>query len=92
MEAALKSTRFELRRQLGKGGMGVVYEAFDLETRSVVALKTLNRVGADALYRFKHEFRALADVQHPNLVRFGELHCEHDQWFRSEERRVGKEC
>jgi predicted ATPase/serine/threonine protein kinase len=77
----LQSTRFELRRLLGKGGMGVVYEAYDRQTGSVVALKTLQDLSAEALLRFKNEFRALADLQHPNLLRFGELHCEHDQWF-----------
>ena len=77
----LKSTRFELREELGKGGMGVVYEAYDHETDSLIALKTLRQFDADALYRFKNEFRALADVHHPNLVRFGELYCERGQWF-----------
>jgi predicted ATPase len=81
LASALKSTRFELRRQLGKGGMGVVYEAYDHETDSVIALKTLRHCDAEALYRFKTEFRALADLQHPNLVRFGELYCERGQWF-----------
>jgi serine/threonine protein kinase len=77
----LKSSRFELHRQLGKGGMGVVYEAYDHETDSRVALKTLLCSEPDALLRFKNEFRALADLQHPNLLRLGELCCERGQWF-----------
>ena len=33
--------RFDLRRRLGEGGFGVVYEAFDSTTHATVALKTL---------------------------------------------------
>jgi hypothetical protein len=50
--------RFEIRRRLGSGGFGVVYEAYDREHDAIVALKTLQQLRAEALYRFKHEFRA----------------------------------
>src|SRR6185503_1730550 len=65
--------RFEMTRVLGAGGMGVVYEAFDRERGSKVALKTLRTLDAEALLRFKNEFRSLQDIQHPNLVSLGEL-------------------
>src|SRR5262249_49846469 len=75
------STRFRLMRELGAGGMGVVYEALDLETRSRVALKTLKRASPEALVQLKREFRAIQDLAHPNLVSLGEL-IEHDGfWF-----------
>src|ERR1700729_669891 len=73
--------RFAIRRRLGEGGMGVVYEAFDKERRARVALKTLNRFDGDALTRFKREFRALQGLAHPNLVALGELFFESDEWF-----------
>src|SRR5580700_11346997 len=53
--------------------MGVVYEALDVERNVRVALKTLRYHDPDALARFKHEFRALQDIHHPNLVALGEL-------------------
>ncbi|HJZ87298.1 MAG TPA: AAA family ATPase [Polyangia bacterium] len=81
-ELEFKGTgRFAIRRRLGAGGMGVVYEAWDAERAAVVALKTLRNLDPQSVYRLKNEFRALADLEHPNLVRLGELFCEGDQWF-----------
>ncbi len=73
--------RFEVVRRIGAGGMGVVYEAHDCERNTTVALKTLRTLKPDALLRFKHEFRALADIQHPNLVGLGELFEDRERWF-----------
>src|ERR1700722_14797437 len=73
--------RYELRAVLGRGATGIVYEVYDPLTRSAVALKTLSASTAENLYRLKHEFRALYDVQHPNLVRLGELASEGGQWY-----------
>jgi hypothetical protein len=65
--------RFTLDARLGSGGFGVVYRAFDRKLERWVALKTLRQHAPDALARFKHEFRALADLSHPNLLRLFEL-------------------
>ncbi|MBI4854749.1 MAG: protein kinase [Acidobacteria bacterium] len=75
------TSRFEIKRRLGAGGFGVVYEAFDRERNAPVALKTLHQADAEAIYRFKQEFRALADITHRNLASLYELICEEEQWF-----------
>ncbi len=59
----------------------MVYEAFDRERNSRVALKTIRIATAEALARFKNEFRALQDLQHPNLVRLDELLEADGTWF-----------
>src|SRR6185436_1863085 len=79
--SVLASGRFTIQRRIGAGGMGVVYEAFDRDRGHVVALKKLLGTDATAIYRLKSEFRALADVVHPNLVRLYELVGEGDEWF-----------
>ena len=48
--------RFEIRRLLGSGGMGIVYEAVDRDRDAAIALKTLRYLNADALYRLKRSF------------------------------------
>jgi len=80
-DGSVRGGRFEIERCLGEGSMGAVYLAYD-RTRAVrVALKTLRRVDASGIYRFKREFRALADVSHPNLVELHELFSEGNEWF-----------
>ena len=73
--------RFEVLSELGHGAMGVVYEALDRERATRVALKILREQRADAIVRFKKEFRALRGLAHPNLVRFGELFEQDGSWF-----------
>lgn len=80
-QATLAGGRFMIQRRIGAGGMGVVYEAFDRDRAQAVALKKLLGTDATAIVRIKNEFRALADVVHPNLVRLYELIGEGEDWF-----------
>ena len=75
------SGRFQIRRRIGSGSFGIVYEAFDPVRNKVVAIKALRQVTSDALLRFKREFRSLSDMAERNLVRLYELISEGDQWF-----------
>ena len=82
---SIDSKRFQVRRRIGSGAFGVVYEAFDPVRNQVVALKALRHATPEALYRFKREFRSVTHIAHRNLVRLHELIVEGDQWFVSME-------
>src|SRR5678815_141642 len=74
-------TRFDVRRPLGSGGLGVVYEAIDRDSGATVAIKTLHDVTPDALYRLKREFRLLQGLEHPNVCQHYELFEHRGRWF-----------
>ena len=73
--------RYAVRRRIGAGGMGVVYEVDDRERGQIAALKTLRRRSSDDIYQLKREFRNLADVSHPNLVSLYELVVDGEHCF-----------
>lgn len=73
--------RYTLVRELGVGGMGVVYEAIEKASGARVALKMLPAVDPHALFGFKNEFRSLAALVHPNLVSLYELVADQDRWY-----------
>ena len=62
---------YEIVAELGRGGMGVVYKAFDVKLKRFVAIKTLRAgvlVERENIDRFLAEARAVARMQHPNIV------------------------
>jgi formylglycine-generating enzyme required for sulfatase activity/tRNA A-37 threonylcarbamoyl transferase component Bud32 len=66
-----KIGRFTIRRFLGEGVFGRVYEAYDLSLRRVVALKVAKAeqlATAGRVRRFQREARAAAGLAHPNIV------------------------
>jgi serine/threonine-protein kinase len=61
--------RYQIKEILGRGGMGVVYKAFDSVLRREVAIKTLLDVtDPEALQLFHREYEVLAHINHPNIV------------------------
>jgi tRNA A-37 threonylcarbamoyl transferase component Bud32/tetratricopeptide (TPR) repeat protein len=79
--ASIPPDRYRLVRELGHGAFGTVYEAVDRRRNARVALKILEIQDAEARYRFKREFRALARLSHPNLVTLYELHAAEEPWY-----------
>src|SRR4051812_23312471 len=70
-EVAKKLPQFEILQLIGRGGMGVVYQARQRQLDRLVALKILPPVDAlspDFVTRFSREARALARLNHPNIV------------------------
>jgi serine/threonine-protein kinase len=70
--------RFRISGIIGEGGMGVVFEAIDVETGDPVAVKVLhpNDATSETLRRFQREARAANALRHPNICQvfgFGKL-------------------
>lgn len=70
-DCRLFAGRYLLRHELGRGGMGAVYVAFDLSEWRQVALKKIEPRGAEIgemfEERFQREIRALAGIKHPGI-------------------------
>lgn len=69
--------RYRIRAELGRGGMGVVYRASDLELEEDVALKILKpgafEDASDGLTKLKREIRTARRITHSNVIRVHDL-------------------
>ncbi|MSP00676.1 MAG: serine/threonine protein kinase [Acetobacteraceae bacterium] len=75
MSSAIESLgKYSIRRQLGRGAMGTVYEGFDPVIERVVAIKTVrlpevaDEETAEEIARFRREAQAAGRLTHPNIV------------------------
>jgi eukaryotic-like serine/threonine-protein kinase len=87
MATITKLGKYLIRRKLGKGAMGVVYEGFDPVLARAVAIKTILPAQLDSsevvsvLARFKREAQAAGRLNHPGIVavyEYGEVNAEDD--------------
>lgn len=62
-------SRYQIEKELGRGGFGAVYRAYDLNLNRACALKENLSTTADAQRQFFREASALANLSHPNLPR-----------------------
>jgi eukaryotic-like serine/threonine-protein kinase len=71
----LLAGRFRVVRMLGRGGMGEVYEAFDIELNTAIAIKTLRvtATNAGSVGRLHREVLRARQVAHPNVCRVYDL-------------------
>ena len=88
MTGITKLGKYLIRRELGKGAMGVVYEGFDTVIERTVAIKTIRpqqlvrAEAADVLARFKREAQSAGRLNHPGIVavyEYGEAIGEDDR-------------
>src|SRR5438132_5972616 len=70
-DSAVLGGRFEVEREVGRGGVGVVYRAFDRQRSEWVALKLIAVSGVDASEeaRFMREGKLLEALDHPHIVK-----------------------
>ena len=88
MASMTKLGKYLIRRELGKGAMGIVYEGFDPVIERTVAIKTIlpsqlkGGEMTDVLARFKREAQAAGRLNHPGIVAvydYGEVEAEDDR-------------
>ena len=85
---------FKIERELGRGGMGVVYKAHELSLNRKVALKVLSqRLSSDEEFikRFQREAQVIAVLNHPNIVNVLSCGKEHGLYYFAMEYVNGKD-
>jgi serine/threonine-protein kinase len=89
--------KYEIRREIGRGAMGVVYEGYDPSIKRVVALKTIRSdqlAGEDpsaVIARFRREAQAAGRLNHPNIVSIYDFGEDNGVWYIAMEFVQGRE-
>lgn len=74
--ASALESRYQILKELGRGGMGIVFQAQDKQLNEQVAIKILSPMvssDADALERLKREVSAARRITHPNIIRIHDI-------------------
>ena len=83
-QGELFAGRFELIEELGAGGMGIVYRAYDKEVGEEIALKVLHpdiALDQKTVDRFRNEIKLARRITHKNVCRMHELHQDGKELF-----------
>ena len=89
--------KYEIRRELGRGAMGVVYEGYDPMIKRIVALKTIRAdqlAGENAeaaIARFRREAQAAGRLSHTNIVSIYDIGEDAGTWYIAMEFIKGRE-
>ncbi|HEY2968548.1 MAG TPA: serine/threonine-protein kinase [Casimicrobiaceae bacterium] len=89
--------KYEIRREIGRGAMGVVYEGYDPSIKRIVALKTIRAdqlTGGDpaaVIARFRREAQAAGRLNHPNIVSIYDFGEDGGVWYIAMEFVQGRE-
>ena len=78
---AMLQSRYRVMRQLGRGGMGAVYEAVDLRLGHSVAIKQTLTADEQLWTQFEREARLMARLNHPALPRVSDYFTEGNRAF-----------
>jgi serine/threonine protein kinase len=66
--ATVVGDRYEIREEIGRGGMGTVFRAFDRELERDVAIKILSTASPGTAARILKEARILGRLEHPGII------------------------
>ena len=89
--------KYEIRREIGRGAMGVVYKGFDPMIKRTVAIKTVRadrlagEESAAMIARFRREAQAAGRLNHPNIVSIYDFGEENGTWYIAMEFIKGRE-
>ncbi len=80
---AVFAGRYRIETEIGRGGMGTVYRALDVVEKRPVAIKTLLNADTapEKTLRFQREYRAIARLNHPNVIQVYHTGCHQDTVF-----------
>lgn len=83
--------RYRIEEELGRGGMGVVYRAIDLELGEAIAIKLFSQRLDDPslILRFKQELSICRSLAHPNIIRLHDIGAHEGRKFISMELLAG---